>query len=468
MTNRNRIALLSFVVGLGVIVLDGPDARAGLCPICSNSATVGDGIVFDELNVHGTRRLGGPRIVKVTMADGKPAKLRVNRHFLTAIVGDKTYANKELVGMVMELDMPDGRAYEVKLMEAKGCVADQRAKPEKPSKAEQTSKAEQKPKDGRSPDCVSNPFWVAPREEVPHFLFKVRKLRQRPGMTGGSACNAAQVPPARSAQSKTAQSKYDKAPLQVDDCAPEREFERVICEAKFQESDLWERESWKAVEHEAIAFEGDHYDAEHKRVRETAPEAGWFNLACAGTAVAKMHMLRHTRAGSVVPSGGPARNTSVLQRTAMLKAITADYCGDGTAWTADGTPLQWTDANGWLPTPALDLVSLERLGLIEGVWGPDGAMCLNDPRRQTKVPGLVYPAGGCSAPAVRRAEVVNSCRSMGNVYSRSLTVKAFTTPVIPFCDEDWIKEWKKVKGPYRPHVVTVNMAANPAVYCDRP
>ena len=69
MTNRNRsIALLSFVIGVGVVVLGSADARAGLCPYCTNSATVGDGIVFDELNVNiGVRRPGGPAIVKATL-----------------------------------------------------------------------------------------------------------------------------------------------------------------------------------------------------------------------------------------------------------------------------------------------------------------------------------------------------------------------------------------------------------------
>ena len=34
-------------------------------------------------------------------------------------------------------------------------------------------------------------------------------------------------------------------------------------------------------------------------------------------------------------------------------------------------------------------------------------------------------------------------------------------PAIPFCDEEWIKQWRLMKGPYRPHVVTVNMADKP-------
>ena len=425
MTNRNRsIALLSFAIGVGVVVLGSADARAGLCPYCANSATVGDGIVFDELNVKiGVRRPGGPAIVKVTLHD-KPATLQVKRHFLSAVEGGKTYEGQELIGLLMELEVPDGRAYEVKLVDAYGCHPDQTAKPaDQPTKADDAkakayaakSKAPDpkvKSADQKSTLCVPNPFWVGPQEDVPHFFFKVRKLRQRRVVIGGAAVAAAKKPAGK--PEKPCQ------PCKLDNCQPcnrdyvppfedrlpETEHKLEVCQAKYVEKAeraLTPKESWEGVEKEAITFEGDHYDAEHKRVGRTRFEQGWFNFACAGTAVAKMHMLRHTRAGSITPSG-PPRNTSLRQRTAMLKAITADYCGDGTAWTADGTPLQWTDSNLWFPKANLNLEELEQAGLIEAVWGPDGAMCLNHPRRQTKVPGLVYvpPPPAVPPPAPHR------------------------------------------------------------------
>jgi hypothetical protein len=58
---------------------------------------------------------------------------------------------------------------------------------------------------------------------------------------------------------------------------------------------------------------------------------------------------------------------------------------------------------------------------------------------------------------------------MGNIYVKSPA--AITAPprtAIPFCDEEWIKQWRLMKGPYRPHVVSVNMADNKARYCDLP
>ena len=499
MTNRNRsIALLSFAIGVGVVVLGSADARAGLCPHCSNSATVGDGIVFDELNVNlGVRRPGGPAIVKATL-NGESVKLQVKRHFLTAIGATKTYEGNALVGLLMELEMLDGRAYEVKLVEAYGCRSDQTSKPDDPAPKAADAKSmaydarskapdpNAKPSDQKATFCVPNPFWVGPTEDVPHFFFRVRKLRQRRGAVAGAPAPRRPAgkadKPRQPCTTDTCQPyKPDYAPAN-DDRAPEPDYRLRVCEAKYLEKDPSKnelrkakgglsKESWKDVEREAITFEGDHYDAEHKQVWETDLKEGWFNFACAGTAVAKMHMLRHTRAGSITP----AKTTSLLQRTAMLKAITADYCGDGTAWTGDGTPLQWTDSRRWFPTPPLNLAAMEQLGLIEAVWGPDGAMCLNTPRRQTKVPGLVYvepPAGSppaCTAPAVTRSEVRAACRGIGNMYMKSPA--ASTAPpktAIPFCDEEWIRQWTMMKGPYRPHVVTVNMAENPAVYCDWP
>ena len=245
----------------------------------------------------------------------------MKRHFLTAVGGGKTYEGQQLVGLLMELEVPDGRAYEVKLVDAYGCRSDQTSKPAEPtSKAadaklkayDAKSKApdpKSKPADQKATFCVPNPFWVGPTEDVPHFYFRVKKLRQRRVAVAGAAAAAAKKPAG----------KADKPcqPCTTDTCQPckpdyvpafeDRLPERRITNSKSARPSIWRRavagpkESWKDVEREAITFEGDHYDAEHKRVTGTKFKDGWFNFACAGTAVAKMHMLRHTRAGSIVP-----------------------------------------------------------------------------------------------------------------------------------------------------------------------
>src|SRR5882672_2243324 len=48
----------------------------------------------------------------------------------------------------------------------------------------------------------------------------------------------------------------------------------------------------------ALVFRGDRYDVVHKTVSETGAGDTWFNIGCAGTFVAKMHLLRHTLAGA--------------------------------------------------------------------------------------------------------------------------------------------------------------------------
>src|SRR5262249_51460803 len=127
------------------------------------------------------------------------------------------------------------------------------------------------------------------------------------------------------------------------------------------------------VQHSALVFQWDRYDAVHKTVTETAPDDPWFNLACAATAPAKMHLMRHTRAGSYLETGELAYDTSTLKRQAMLKMFTADYCGAGQSFTADGTPLVYRDANHWFPAYSY--------AEQEALWSPDGAICLDNPRR---------------------------------------------------------------------------------------
>jgi hypothetical protein len=124
--------------------------------------------------------------------------------------------------------------------------------------------------------------------------------------------------------------------------------------------------------HDALIFRGDRYDPVSAKI--TTGIDSWINIACAGTAIAKMHLLRHTLAGSEGPF-----STTVSQRQAMLRMLTADYCGDGTAYTVDGHPLRYADAGGWHHA-YIDLSNGTDRHKVEGVWGPKGAVCLDRPR----------------------------------------------------------------------------------------
>lgn len=126
---------------------------------------------------------------------------------------------------------------------------------------------------------------------------------------------------------------------------------------------------WKeAAAHEAIFFQGDRYDGPSKQVIATGAETGgWFNVACAGGVPAKMHANRHTVAGSAA-----GFDASPLDKQALLKALTADYCGTGKSFTEVDEPLTWQNHGDWKV--------LAPLGSYESVWDSTGALCLTIPR----------------------------------------------------------------------------------------
>ncbi len=129
-------------------------------------------------------------------------------------------------------------------------------------------------------------------------------------------------------------------------------------------------DEWGPVSHEAIFFQGDRYDAVTKDVFTTGDEAqGWFNVACAGSATAKMHTNRHTTAGA---SGD--YTASARERQALLKMFVGDYCGSGTAFTEVGEPLRWQNRHDWQLLDLADAID------HEAVWDWTGALCLDTPR----------------------------------------------------------------------------------------
>ncbi len=449
MTNRTCRTACAVAAAVVLLLAGGSVARAGICMSCSNSATVGDGIVFDELNVKGkppTNPGPGPWILDkgwVLMGDGTTkAKLKVERHFLTAVAGSTTYSWQELEGMTFSIGMADGRQYKVRLTEVRGCLhtrgtkdtiatpamkappaqpapkdtkaaKDMKAPPPPPAppaqpapKAMPATKDTKVTKDTKEGKCTAITFWVPPYEEIPQYFFEVQKTKQRNPKDKEAALNKFNAKLKRQGKELVTE--------MPDDRLPTSGFDEQLCKGEFLDKDVL----WDKVKASAFAFEGDHYNKAKKTVHKADRSSGLFNLACYGAAPAKMHLLRHTTAGSD-PTGGPARTTTFPQRTAMLKAITADYCGDGRAWTADGTELQWTDAKGWFTSPDLDLTSCEAQSMIEGVWGAEGALCLNKPRRLARsTPALSPPPP--EPPAELRGAGGHSGRSEGRLWDDGL------------------------------------------------
>jgi len=124
---------------------------------------------------------------------------------------------------------------------------------------------------------------------------------------------------------------------------------------------------WPGNVFHAILFEGDRYRPSDKTVLPPGPAInGWFNIACAGTATAKMHLARHTAAGA-----SPTVPTNQPQRQAMLKAFTASVCPGSDSFTGKGEKLIIDDYQGLMSDPP-------NLGNIEALWGPSGAICKGD------------------------------------------------------------------------------------------
>ena len=155
----------------------------------------------------------------------------------------------------------------------------------------------------------------------------------------------------------------------------------------------------------ALVFSGDHYDARKKTVAPP-PSADWFNVACAGSALAKMHLLRHTEAGSynstyqADPPNGPMRGpymTTFDQRQAMFKMITDDICGTGHSFTMDGELVFYADVGQWHPLDFSGPVPAR--GRLEALWDKNGAICLDEARRFAEDKNIVQEiAKQCRRP----------------------------------------------------------------------
>jgi hypothetical protein len=115
-----------------------------------------------------------------------------------------------------------------------------------------------------------------------------------------------------------------------------------------------------------LVFERDRIDAKKKLVYDV--DANWFNLGCAGSALAKLQLLGHTEVGAA-----DGYTTTLDERQTLLKMFTADYCGNGKAFTVERQPLDWMDDHGWMAYGYPDQT-------LEARWTKDGASCLTTPR----------------------------------------------------------------------------------------
>ncbi|HSJ98073.1 MAG TPA: ADYC domain-containing protein [Myxococcota bacterium] len=136
----------------------------------------------------------------------------------------------------------------------------------------------------------------------------------------------------------------------------------------------------------ALVFEGERIDRDAKTIDITL-DTTWFNIGCAGHALAKLAINGHTEAAK----RAYGFQTTIPERQAFLKMLAGDYCGNGTVFTVAGQRLQWMDWHGYTQyTMAPANLALEAR------WGPGGAICLDTPRvdaNPTQLGSFYFPQG---------------------------------------------------------------------------
>jgi hypothetical protein len=116
------------------------------------------------------------------------------------------------------------------------------------------------------------------------------------------------------------------------------------------------------------------------------PNSTEFTIACRGSAIAKCLELGYK------PWTGHAREVA-----SCVRALRADYCGDGTPYTVDGTLVNLYDGAGL----QLDEANWD----LEAVWTPDGAACIAK-KTETRFWQVLHTKPTCYPHALKAK---NSC-----------------------------------------------------------
>jgi hypothetical protein len=148
---------------------------------------------------------------------------------------------------------------------------------------------------------------------------------------------------------------------------------------------------WHRETDHLIVVHGETYNTDAS-IQKTG--ADWFNLACVGTAIAKMRLLGYDPSAVAVPPE-PAAN----ERQATLKMLTARYRGV-TSFTSRGMPLMWRHRDPNRTFQGTPETTLWNRNVVESHWDAEGATCL-DHRRTWSRPTPAPPgAGEPASPSV--------------------------------------------------------------------
>lgn len=111
------------------------------------------------------------------------------------------------------------------------------------------------------------------------------------------------------------------------------------------------------------------------------PETSEFTVACRGSAIAKCVELGYKPWTGHVP-----------ELAACVRALRADYCGDGTPFTVDGTLVNIFDDAG-VQADTMDWVP-------EAAWSADGALCVSK-KVDTRFWQVAHRTPGCYPHALK-------------------------------------------------------------------
>lgn len=140
------------------------------------------------------------------------------------------------------------------------------------------------------------------------------------------------------------------------------------------------------IQKESALYANERFVADTKEVSPAAPDDDqWFNVACYNHVLWKLFMTRNTTASSAL-----GYTVARTYHQTMLKMYVGDVCGNGNAFTSQGTPLFWNNhPYGW---------GSAVLGqdTLEGLWGPNGALCIDDYRKGSSYYQQVV-APGCGS-----------------------------------------------------------------------
>jgi hypothetical protein len=173
-------------------------------------------------------------------------------------------------------------------------------------------------------------------------------------------------------------------------------------------------DGWGNVAGTAAIFTGDRYDLRTNTVTPRPLDDPWFTVACFGSALYKLHALRHTTA-----SGTSTRVTTGPQRQAYLKMLSADYCGGVYQFTRTGFRLNYVDQQGFFPDGSglpEDHPAKKPIKTVEAIWNENGPVCLNDPRLFT-VDQIHRIDADCVLPPPCTAKQIVNWRRHGYIIS---------------------------------------------------